>query len=451
VSRILLHAQHLSGVGHHVRIDLLARGLARRHEVWVVDGGEPVPRRPPAVEIRRVPLPRIRRTGETIVPLAAAPGEGAGPAAAGGAARPPAGELDAILGARVRALAAAVERIRPDALVVEHFPFSKWELRDEILGAIDAARAAGARIVCSIRDIVRRTRFDPGDERAHAARVLAALDTRFDLLLVHSDPRFCRLDETFARAGEIRIPVIHTGFVSEKPAGAAGARQCPPGDRASGSEAGDPRRAARAGAPPPPLRPRDRRACAHPGRPAGSDAPEGMVVASTGGGTEGLALARAVLLGFRLLHDELPGLALTLFTGLRFAPEEVARLRAEARGLPVAIEPFGPDFLTRLAASELSVSRAGYNTCANLLETGARAVLVPSGARSDQRLRAARMKALGLAEVLEDDPPAPEAIAAAARGALPHPRPTCDLDLEGVERSCDALGELVGGGRGARG
>ena len=40
--KVLIYAQHLSGVGHRVRALELARALAERHEVALVDGGRHV-------------------------------------------------------------------------------------------------------------------------------------------------------------------------------------------------------------------------------------------------------------------------------------------------------------------------------------------------------------------------------------------------------------------------
>ncbi len=141
--RILCYAQHLSGVGHFVRMHTLARGLSRTHEVYLVDGGRPVPRSGDAGEITLLPLPALF--------------------AIRGASRRrlrPAHRLRTVLAARARALAAAVERIRPDVVLVDHYPFSKWELEDEIAGAIDTARRANpaVRVLCSLRDIAPRTR-----------------------------------------------------------------------------------------------------------------------------------------------------------------------------------------------------------------------------------------------------------------------------------------------------
>jgi len=350
VSRIVVYAQHLSGVGHRVRTDLLARGLARTHAVWTVDGGMPVPRPGTDDRVRPIVLPRLGRDGDRLV--AVEPSGGTSAASVRG------GDLAGVLAARTGTLAAAVAAIRPDVVIVEHFPFSKWELAEEIFGLIDGARAANAqvRVVSSIRDVVWKTRFDPGDEDAHAARVVATLNDRFDALLVHSDPRLLRLVESFPRASEIRVPLVHTGFVVETPPVVATA--------AANGEASAP-----------------------------------TLVASSGGGVEGLLLAHAVIEGFRLLRPHAPSLRLQLFGGLSFAPAQIEALTHEAAGLPARIAPFSADFLTTLAHATVSVSRAGYNTCMNLLATNVPAVLVPSAARSDQRLRAARLAERRIATV----------------------------------------------------
>lgn len=44
--RVLCHAQHFKGIGHFVRMHAIARGMSEAHDVYLVDGGRPVPRRP---------------------------------------------------------------------------------------------------------------------------------------------------------------------------------------------------------------------------------------------------------------------------------------------------------------------------------------------------------------------------------------------------------------------
>jgi predicted glycosyltransferase len=390
----LIHAQHLSGVGHHVRMDLLARALARRHEVYVVDGGEPVPRRGGEAIIRAVPVPRIRRTGGAIVALAAPDADDTAVRAT-----PPA-DVAALLDERARRLEDAVRTIRPDLLVVEHFPFSKWELADEILSLINRARAArpSVRIVCSVRDVVAPTRFESA---ADYARTVPTLNRHFDALLVHGDPRLIRLEDSFPLVPAIGVPIVYTGIVSEKIPGVHRAET-----------------------------PNDGRL---------------RLVASVGGGSEGLSLARSVARAFSAVSDVRADASLTLFAGLFFPAEALAALRAAAERAPIRVEPFSTDFLAVLAAADVSLSRAGYNTCANVLEAGARCVLVPSAARSDQALRAARLEHAGIASVLGADPADPDAIAGSVLAAAAGPRPQIDFDLDGAARAATVIADLARG------
>ncbi len=347
----------------------------------MLDGGAPVPRPPLPPTVHLVPVRRLCRVDDALVPLA---GDGA-----------PAAPLADVLAARRRLLEEAIAAIRPDVVVVEHFPFSKWTLADEILGAVRRARAARAavRVVCSVRDVVARTRFETGGDRVRAAPTLNA---HFDALLVHGDPRLVRLEDSFSDVPVITIPIVYTGIVSEKMS-------------TVDALAGD--------------RPR--------------------IVASSGGGSEGIALAHAVVRAFRAVADALPGAELSLYTGLFFSREAIASLGVEARRAAIRLEPFSSRFLAQLAAADVSVSRAGYNTCANVLEARVRAVLVPSTHRSDQCLRAARLQAAGFAHVLAAHPPVPEAIAAAVLRAAARPRPIVDLDLDGAERSAVVIADLA--------
>jgi predicted glycosyltransferase len=118
--RVLCHAQHFKGIGHFVRMHAIARGMSEAHEVYLVDGGRPVPRRPGPIEL--IPLPRLVRARGLIVGL--------------GTDAP----VSSLVEQRVRLLTQAVERIRPDAILVDIYPFSKWEVEEEITRMIAVAR-----------------------------------------------------------------------------------------------------------------------------------------------------------------------------------------------------------------------------------------------------------------------------------------------------------------------
>ena len=379
--RILCHAQNFSGVGHVVRMRAIARGLSAAHEVYLVDGGRPIPVRRSPDEPVALELPRLFRADGR---LSAAEG----PAAVPG-----------LLEERAGILARAVERIRPDIVLIEHYPFSKWKLGLEMAATIEAARRSspGVRVLCSLRDVVRKSRYEDEPPDVYEARVLSLLREGFDAILVHADPAFTRLEEHFSRAADLPLPVHYTGFVVE------------------------------------PFVPH-----------AGSPLPEPYAVLSCGGGTRSLAFLRASIEAFRRLSAQgtLGAMQLLVFPSPFPGADEVEALRAATRGGPFQLRTFSPDFTTWLAGSALSISRAGYNTSSQILKVGARSVLVPDPDRSDQGPRAMRLAELGLATVVEGRPARVEDIAAAIETALTRPPARHEFDLDGVATTRAILEKL---------
>jgi predicted glycosyltransferase len=368
--RILVHAQHLSGVGHHVRSLEIARGLAQTHDVFFVDGGRPVPRPRANQEPERIPLPQLVRRGGGLATVDRAR------------------RVSDVLAERCESLCRAARRLAPDVFLIEHYPFSKWELEGELAVAIDAARAANSRlrVVCSVRDVCRRTRHEPTDDEAWGERVVRVLNADFDAVLVHADPRFTRLEDHFASAGRIEIPVLYTGFVSQQPDPAAARRDA------------------------------------------------GFAVLSTGGGVGSDGLARQCVESWKRLHAAgvSRSRALVVFSGLFWSASEQARIRRETEGGPFEVRPFEPDFISWMAAADLSISRAGYNTCTNVLATGCRALLIPDPRMSDQPFRARRLAELGLVDVFSPAAPGVTDLTHAIATALRRPLRSHDLDLDGA-------------------
>jgi predicted glycosyltransferase len=373
--RVLCHAQHLSGVGHFVRMYAIGRALAAGgHEVHLVDGGRPVPRADAAV--RRLRLPRLERVGGR---LAGAGGE----------------DGETVVATRARRLAAAVEVIRPDVVLVDHFPFSKWELEPEVAALAGAAHRCGARVLCSLRDVVRQTAFEDVPPEVYAARVVALLGAHFDGVLVHADPTFVRFEEHFGAAAELPVPLRYTGFVGS---GVAAARRDP--------------------------------------------SSEPWAVLSCGG-TVGTAFLRTAIEGFR--HAA----AARRMRLLVFPDPQTAAATGDPLGVTgcdrVHVREFSAEFEAWLAGSALSVSRSGYNTTVELLETRVPAVVVPDPRMSDQGARARRLAERGLATVVEGDPPSPGAIADAIARALATPGAEHRLDLDGAVTTRVLLEGLVAG------
>ena len=167
MSRVLLLSTHLSGSGHLTRIAAIARAAAAQGgAATVVTGGAPLPwidRR--GIGWRQLPPLHVRDLDfSTLLTPAGAPADAA------------------YLAARREAVVEAVRRLRPDALVCELYPFGRRSLAAEFEAAIAEARALGARVFCSVRDLP-----EPPRKPGRAERAEAALRGRFARVLAHGD------------------------------------------------------------------------------------------------------------------------------------------------------------------------------------------------------------------------------------------------------------------------
>lgn len=367
VTAAVVWVQHLLGTGHTVRAAALARALVREGvAVTLVLGA-----RPPATldlsGIDSVQLPPVTATDATFRTVVGEDGT----------------RHEALAGARTRAFAEAVARIRPRIVVTETFPLGRRRFAGEVVPVL-AGLPEGTVVAASVRDVL--VRKGPQKERE-----MAALARRwFDLVLVHADPAFVRLEDSFGAAGAIADLVRYTGFLRE------------------GASAG---------------------------RAATVDG-EGEIVVSAGGGAVGAPLVEAALGAARLAGARR--------WRILVAPGLLGRLEEWRAAAPpgVVVEPNRPDFRELLARAAVSVSQAGYNTVLDVLEAGVRSVLVPFAAHeeTEQTARARALERRGLALCLEEGRLAAAPLAAAVEAALaapPPPRPA--IDLAGAERSAAIL------------
>ena len=385
---VLFHVQHLLGIGHLTRAATLARGLAAEgFEVIVASGGEPVP----GVDFGRatlVQLPPARVADRRFSELLDASG---------------APVDDAWKARRRDRLLDLCEKVGPDIVLTELFPFGRRQLRFELLplldrAAADRARTGRPRIACSVRDILVQS---PKPERTR--EMLDFARRYYDLVLVHGDPRLVSLDATFPHARDIADRVTYTGYVVAR-------SECPPGE---------------------------------PERMAGNGGREVMV--SAGGGAVGGKLLEAALAARprTLLADA----EWRLLAGANL-PEPVFRSLAARAPDGVSVERFRPDFPRLLRSARLSISQGGYNTLMEVLDAGVRAVVVPyaGGLETEQTLRANLLAARGLVEVVGEEELGPESIAAAVARALARPPPggLAGVDTSGVAATARAIRELAG-------
>ena len=135
----------------------------------------------------------------------------------------------------------------------------------------------------------------------------------------------------------------------------------------------------------------------------------------------------------------------TLALGPLLDPERALHIRRRARVLGgVSVHTFLEDLPSRLAESDAVIGMAGYNTTAEILQSGVPAVLLPRTApRREQELRAERLSRLGLVQSLPS--PTPETLRGALERALSRRRNSrCPLPLNGAQQLCAVAQELLG-------
>jgi predicted glycosyltransferase len=125
-------------------------------------------------------------------------------------------ELRELIKARRNVLVREFERLKPRVVAIEDFPFRQHALRGEILPLVERARNGvyGDALVVAMTDGI----FADDTERddAHRDQTAQLLDKYFDMVIVHSDPVFARIEEFFQPQNVMRVPVYHTGFVSSE-------------------------------------------------------------------------------------------------------------------------------------------------------------------------------------------------------------------------------------------
>lgn len=372
--RAFFYVQHLLGIGHLARASRIARALAEDgFEVKVVTGGTPVPGFPGPL-VQHVALPPITSGDAGFSGLADINGNPVD---------------DTFKESRKEQLLAAFHQSQPDIVIIEAFPFGRRQVRFELLPLLEAIAAMENKplVVTSLRDILQE-RSKPGRDE----ETVALVKQYFDRVLVHGDPAFARLEDTFPLAAEITDKVIYTGLVAA----------------------------------PAPAQPTERF----------------DVIVSAGGGAVGNALIRAALEAAKSIGGSL---SWALITGPNLPQSDFDAISADAPA-HVSVYRFRPDFAGLLAGAKLSVSQAGYNTVCDILRAGCHALLIPftAGGETEQTVRAERLEKLGLAHVLTEDDLSAESMTRAIETALAAVnRPPHGLDLDGAHRTAEILRGLI--------
>lgn len=379
---LLFYCQHLVGIGHLVRSLALCEALAARYRVQLLCGGR-LPEKlavPDSVELLR--LPPIEATLDFRL-----------------VSHDPGRELEATFQVRTRQILDRYAALRPSVVAIELFPFGRKKFARELLPLLSAARRDPRRplVVSSVRDLL----VGRPDRAEHDERAVSIANTCFDAVLVHGDPRFARLEDTFRPQTPLRIPVFYTGYVVR-----AGAR---PGE-------------------------------------AEEVARTGVVVVSAGSGTQGATLLRVAAKSQpEILRTT--GLRMRMVTGPHVAEEIWRWLKAIEPHQPgLEVVRSVPSLLPEFQRAAVSVSQGGYNSVLEILVARVPAVIVPAIEEGDQeRERGRRLAGLGLARVLTRDDLSTDRLVEEVAAALRSPPAPLHLNLDGARATAEIVAQLDAG------
>jgi predicted glycosyltransferase len=294
---------------------------------------------------------------------------------------------------RRRELIEAFTSRGPEVLLIEAFPFGRRQMRFELIPLLDAAHARRPRplVVSSIRDILQENA-----KPRRAEETVVTLKRYFDHVIVHGSPDLIQLHATFSLADRIAPMTSYSGLVGPGPVELEGAE----------------------------LRAAD-------------------VIVSAGGGAVGRRLLEIAVLAKP--RTALATARWLVVAGPNADAADFERLTRLASQHDVRVERFLPNLPGALRHAQLTISQAGYNTVADILSAGCKAVLVPYAEQgeTEQSRRAALLEDRGLAVAVSEMNLTPELLADAVGRALSLPRSPFVPDLDGAARTGAILKQLL--------
>jgi len=192
---IFVYCQYLLGIGHMQRCSLVVRALIQQgFDVHVALGGAPVEH----ISFGNATLhylSPVRANNDSFSALVHTDGRLFS---------------DQDKEQRSAELLTLVQRITPDAMIIETFPFGRRAMRFELLPLLEwsIAQKPKALIIASIRDILQRRK--PKRE----IECLEYVERYFDKVWVHGDPELIPLQESFPPVEQVANKLSYTGYVA---------------------------------------------------------------------------------------------------------------------------------------------------------------------------------------------------------------------------------------------
>lgn len=391
--RLMFYCQHILGIGHLIRSMEIVKGLMPHFQICFINGGEVIESFPWPAGLEVINLPPIKTDSE--FRSLQIPDEF--------------DSVEALFEVRKQQLLQVFDRIRPDILMIELFPFGRRRFSPELIPLIETAKAADTKVVCSLRDIV----VTKQDQLQHESKICRLINQYFDLLLIHGDPQFMPLERSFTRVSDLSCPVHYTGYVVQED---EMLKQYP---------------AATMNAAP------------YYSPVFSKTYP--LILTSVGGGRFGHELLESVANASRNLADRIPHQIL-MFTG-PFCPEPVFQQMQSiaAASANLIVERYTPHLISYMRQSDLSISMAGYNTTMNVLTTGVRSMLLPFTGNDDQeqRIRSQRLAELGVVQLIDPADLQPDRLADRIVQCLQQTPTRLQFDLNGVEKTAQLVTALA--------
>ena len=293
---------------------------------------------------------------------------------------------------RAQSLLELFEKIQPDVLITEAFPFGRRQMRFELLPLLERAKASHniSLIAASIRDIMQEGRKEKRVvESANLVRDF------FDVILVHGDPGLIRIEETLQGVDQFADKIRYTGLVLPEPS-----------DEPVSSEY------------------------------------KCDVLVTVGGGAFGQNLTNTALEAMKYSKAFPENWIVSAGTELSDGDFQSLRDRCPAG---MKILRYIPNLANVMRYTKVSVSHAGYNTVGDILRAGCAAVLNPyaDGKETEQLRRSTMMQDLGLAKMILPEGLTPENLAATVDEASMLKPGTIDLETQGAERSAKIIEDCL--------
>jgi predicted glycosyltransferase len=317
-------------------------------------------------------------------------------------------ELSAI---RSALIAEAVVGFQPDVFLVDNFPLGSGR---ELLPALKALRDLGGHNVLGLRDIVDRPEIVIADWSKNGT--YEVLESLYDRVLVYGMPEILNVAKAYQVPATVAARVHYCGYVAAPP----------PATEAAGKlreELGI------------------------------INGP--MLLGTTGGGGDGFPLLKTLLEALPLL----PRLSAILVTGPMMSVSERSELECLADATSgVRLIEFVQDLRPYIAAADVVVAMAGYNTTAEIAAIRPRALLVPrtwrygehqsrntAGQEWEQMLRARALEKLGLVDVLGPEDLKPLTLAQSISRLLTRPESEIHngISLDGSDNAAAYILDLA--------